>query len=175
MVKKIFVITSITVIMFLCIFSSSAESTDFKLMDTEPYIENETTKIIDHVVYRLCDYGNETHYDVYDWFDTVEAAKTVEEINIVSEIDGIKVKGIQCWLGYDPEVNSLNHRYWQNHNYSVKKVVIPNSVIRIGDGFFSVLDGIEELQIPESVKPNLSDIVSMASLLNSVNFSWVFF
>ena len=121
-------------------------------MDPEPYVEDKNTKIIDHVVYRLCDYGNETHYDVYDWFDTVEAANTVEEITIVSEIDGIKVKGIQCWLGYDPEIDSLNHRYWKNHNYSVKKVVIPDTITSIGDGFFSALDGIEELQIPASIK-----------------------
>ena len=170
MVKKMFVITSITVIMFLCIFSSSAESADFKLMDTEPYIENETTKIIDHVVYRLCDYGNETHYDVYDWFDTVEAAKTVEEINIVSEIDGIKVKGIQCWLCYDSENSTLNHRYWQNHNYSVKKVFIPATVTNIGDAFFSALDGVEELQIPASVTNGLDRRFMEMESLKEVTF-----
>lgn len=154
--KKILTLLSVITIALVCAISASAEETEqapYIFWDKEPYVENETTKIIDHVVYKLCnDYGREEyHYDVYDWFDTQEAAATVEEINIVSEIDDIKVKGIQCQATYDEQFNDIEHSYYKNHNYSVKKVTLPDSVNMIGSAFFSVLDGLEELILPANI------------------------
>lgn len=154
--KKLLTLLSVMTLALVCIFSVSAQETqqaEYIFWDKEPYVEDETTKIIDHVVYKLCnDYGREEyHYDVYDWFDTQEAAATVEEINIVSEIDGIKVKGIQCQATYDEQFNDIEHSYYKNHNYSVKKVTLPDSIEMIGAAFFSALDGLEELTLPAGI------------------------
>lgn len=154
--KKLLTLLSAMTLALVCIFSVSAQETqqaEYIFWDKEPYVEDETTKIIDHVVYKLCnDYGREEyHYDVYDWFDTQEVAATVEEINIVSEIDGIKVKGIQCQATYDEQFNDIEHSYYKNHNYSVKKVTLPDSIEMIGAAFFSALDGLEELTLPAGI------------------------
>ena len=155
--KKILMI--ITAFILSLVFTASAfaeetKTTKFVFWSKEPYTENETTKIIDHVVYRLCDEGDETHYDVYDWFDTQTAANTVEEINIIPEIDGIKVKSVQCLSQYKDEFQYKynKHEYYENHNYSVKKITIPDTITYIGAGFFSVFEAVEELVVPASVK-----------------------
>ena len=147
----------ITTVILALVFAGSAfaeesKTTGFSFWSKEPYVESETTKIIDHVVYRLCDNGGETHYDVYDWFDTQAAAKTVEEINIVPEIDGIKVKSVQCLSKYREEFQYNKRSYYENHNYSVKKITIPDTITYIGPGIFSVLESVEELVVPASVQ-----------------------
>ena len=140
MKKLLFLITTITIV-FVCIFSSSAESSNWV---DKTYVESNSTKIVDNVVYKLYNIGENKWYEVYDWFDTKENAETAQEINIVSEIDGIKVTAIRF--------NDEPIGYTDNHNYSVKKVTIPDSIKSIGNRFFSVLDGLEELTIPASVK-----------------------
>lgn len=150
--KKLLVLAMITIVAVISSFAVSAETAGFTFWSKEPYIETETTKIIDHVVYRLCDNGGETHYDVYDWFDTQAAAKTVEEINIVPEINGIKVTSVQCLSKYREEFQYNKRSYYENHNYSVKKVTIPDTIKYIGPGIFSVLESVEELVIPASVE-----------------------
>ena len=152
--KKLLLLISVLYFVILFTFSASATWYDWQPMDGAPYTEDETTKIIDHVVYKICETDAvNVHYDVYDFFDSKEAFETVEEINIVPEIDGIKVKGIQCNFIYD---DYLGHSYLYTdfHNYSVKKVTIPDTIEIIGDGFFSALDGLEELVVPASVDLN---------------------
>ena len=159
MLKKLSVLFSLTVLALLCSIGASAGF----LLDDKPYVEDEKTKIIDHVVYKLYEYpkGNR-YYEVYDWFDTYEASETVEEINIVPEIDGIKVTKIQNIEPLsDPE-------YWKNKNYSVKKVTIPDTITEIGSYFFSVLDGVEELTIPASVKKFTGDGISGSEMTTFV-------
>ena len=143
MKKILFLITTIT-IAFVCIFSSSAESAENFYWVDKTYVESNSIKIVDHVVYKLYNIGDSKWYEVYDWFDTKETAEIVEEINIVPEIDGIKVTAIRF--------NDEPLGYTDNHNYSVKKVTIPDSIKSIGNRFFSVLDGLEELAIPATVK-----------------------
>ena len=139
--KKLLVLFSlVAALVILCTFSTNAAFS----VEENRYVEDENTKIIDHVVYKLYNIGESKWYEVYDWFDTKESAETVEEINIVSEIDGIKVTAIR--------LNDEPVGYTDNHNYSVKKVTIPDSIKSIGNRFFSVLDGLEELTIPASVK-----------------------
>lgn len=155
--KKLLTILSVITLALVCTLSVSAkkaEQKDYIFWDKEPYVESETTKIIDHVVYKLCnDFGRkEYHYDVYDWFDTQQAASTVEEINIVSEIDGIKVESVQCRSRYTDEFQYRKHEYYENHNYSVKKITIPDTITYIGPGIFSVFESVEELVVPASVK-----------------------
>ena len=150
--KKLLLLLSIIGLICICSLSVSAEP--HPPIDGTPYVENETTKIIDHVVYRICEISaTDKHYDVYDWFDTYEAYKTVEEINIVPEIDGIRVKGIMCDYDYDDETG-YETPYIYFHNYSVKKVTIPDTIEKIGCGVFSGFDGLEELTIPASVDLN---------------------
>ena len=173
MKKLLLLITAVILALSFTIsaFAEEKENTEYIFWDKEPYTEDETTKIIDHVVYRLCNNGGETHYDVYDWFDTQEAANTVEEINIVSEIDGIKVMGIQCQATYDEQFNYIEHSYYKNHNYSVKKVTLPDSVDMIGSAFFSALDGLEELILPANIVGSGDrDFIEMESL-REVTFS----
>lgn len=152
--KKILTLLSVIAIALVCVFSVSAQETqqaEYIFWDKEPYVEDETTKIIDHVVYKLCnDYGREEyHYDVYDWFDTQEAAATVEEINIVSEIDGIKVTHINCLADpFDWESEYSDHRYWTNHNYTVKKITFPDTLKSIGLNYLSIFESVEELTLP---------------------------
>ena len=150
--KKLLLPISVFCFVILLTFGASATWYDWQPMDGAPYTEDETTKIIDHVVYKICETDAvNVHYDVYDFFDSKEAFETVEEINIVPEIDGIKVKGIQCNFIYDDYLGH-SHLYTDFHNYSVKKVTIPDTIEIIGDGFFSALDGLEELVVPASVK-----------------------
>ena len=139
--KKLLVLFSSIVLVVLCTFSANAAFS----FEENRYVEDENTKIIDHVVYELFKpyYGGEDYYGVAAWFDTYEASQTVEEINIVSEIDGIKVIGLRYYtsrVGY----------HWDN--YTVKKVNIPDTIKHIGLTCFSNLDGLEELTIPASVK-----------------------
>ena len=141
MTKKLSVLLSLIIFTILCTFCATAE--DFYWTD-KTYVESNSTKIVDNVVYKLYNIGDNKWYEVYDWFDTKASAETVEEINIVSEIDGIKVTAIR--------LNDEPVGYTDNHNYSVKKVTIPDSIKSIGNRFFSVLDGLEELTIPASVK-----------------------
>ena len=148
MKKLLLLITTIilAILFSVCAFAEADEAPSFVLWDSEPYAEDENTKIVDHVVYKLYEVDGEKYYEVYDWFDTIEAAQTVEAINIVPEIDGIKVKKIQT------ASDTKNGEYWKNHNYSVKSVTIPDTITEIGGGFFTVLEAVEELVIPASVK-----------------------
>lgn len=149
MKKKTMLTITVFMLMLFTVFSVSAVS---YTAGQRSYTEDKNIKIIDNVVYRLCNeksFGG-YFYEVYDWFATSEAAETVKEINIVSEIDGIKVKAVRydggaCTVHYQSECSD-------EHNYSVKKVTIPDTITYIGDGFFSVLDGVKELEIPASVK-----------------------
>ncbi|MBQ8502889.1 MAG: leucine-rich repeat domain-containing protein [Clostridia bacterium] len=144
MLKKISLLFSLAILTIMCSLGASA---GFAFVDEKPYVEDAKTKIIDHVVYKLIEpQKGEKYYMVYDWFDTEKASETVKEINIVPEIDGIKVTKIQNIKPLDgPE-------YWKNKNYSVKKVTIPDTITDIGSYFFSALDGVEELTVPASVK-----------------------
>ena len=150
--KKLLGLTMMIVLIVMCTFAASAESAEYTLWDKQPYLEDENTKIIDRVVYKLNEENGEKYYEVYDWFDTVEAADTVEEINILPEIDGIKVTKIKFYDKSHRTANIKANRYSGNHNYSVKKVTIPDTVTYIGAGFFSVLEAVEELVVPASVQ-----------------------
>ena len=148
--KKIILLLSVISLMLVLTFSASAEN-EFKTLDGKAYTEDENTKIIDGVVYRLCTSDKDKHYDVYDWFDSEETFESLEEINIVPEIDGTPVMGIMCKLVYNSNTG-FNHNYADvYHNYSVKKITIPDTIKKIGDGAFSIFDGLEELVVPASV------------------------
>ena len=145
MLKKISLLFSLAILTMICAFSANA---GFLLSDEQVCVDVKDTKTVDHVVYRLCETSDgEKYYEVHDWFDTKKASETAEEINIVSEIDGIKVTKIQTAINV-----FISDDYWKNKNYSVKKVTIPDTITDIGSYFFSVLDGLEELTIPASVK-----------------------
>ena len=148
MKKLLLLITAVILALSFTVsaFAEEKENTEYIFWDKEPYTEDETTKIIDHVVYKLCETEDEKYYEVYDWFDTIEATKTVEAINIAPEIDGIRVEKIQS------AQISKNEEYRNNHNYIVKSVTIPDTITEIGGGFFTVLDAVEELVIPASVE-----------------------
>ena len=139
--KKILVLFSLIVLIVLCTFSANAAFS----VEENRYVEDENTKIIDHVVYELFTpyYGGEAYYGVAAWFDTYEASQTVEEINIVSEIDGIEVTGLRHYT-------SRGGYHWVN--YTAKKINIPDTIKYLGLTCFSNLDGVEELTIPASVK-----------------------
>ena len=152
--KKILLLLSVISLALVLTFSVSAEN-EFTTLDGKAYTEDENTKIIDGVVYRLCTSDGGKHYDVYDWFDSAETFETLEEINIASKIEGTPVEGIMCSLTYDSS-KGFNHDYVDvYHNYSVKKITIPDTIKKIGDGAFSIFDGLEELVVPASV--NLKD------------------
>ena len=169
MMKKILLLISVIALMSIYPLSASSQYYEFRTLDGKDYVEDENTKIIDHVVYRLCTSSRDEHYDVYDWFDSKETFETLEEINIVPEIDGIKVKGIMCRLFYDDETG-FNHNYvGYYHNYSVKKITIPDTIEKIGGGVFAIFDGLEELAVPASVNFDdsyhcLDDIESLKNL-----------
>lgn len=132
--KKLLILFSSIVLVVLCTFSANAGFS----VEENRYVEDENTKIIDHVVYKL----SGSTYGVLSWFDSFEASQTVEEINIVPEIDGIKVTKLRYY--------TRGEYNWEN--YSVKKITIPDTIKYIGLTCFSALDGLEELTIPASVK-----------------------
>ena len=150
--KKLLIL--VTILILALVFTVSAfaqekENTEYIFWDKEPYTENETTKIIDHVVYRLCTEDGDKQYEVYDWFDSQDAANTVEEINIVSEIDGIRVTHVNCQVDpFDWESEYSSHRYWTNHNYTVKKITFPDTIESIGLNCLSIFESVEELVLP---------------------------
>lgn len=172
MLKKLSVIFSLVILAILCTSSANAGF----LVDDKPYTEDAETEIVDHVVYKLQkDSKGNKYYEVYDWFDTYKASETVKEINIVSKINGIKVTAINTY-GID---EYRSDGYWKNKNYSVKKVTIPDTVTEIGYYFFSVLDGVEELTIPASVKTfkhsSKADIGEMHTFVGMENLKKVTF
>lgn len=164
MKKKLLLILSMVFITLCCVFGVSAEpEIKSPLVEQRPYTENGEFKIVDNVVYKLYEdyrgYFGGKFYEVYDWFATPEAAKTATEINIVPEIDGIKVRAIK----FDTSAADNFNNNKVEHNYSVKKVTIPDTILYIGIEFFTILDGVEELVIPSSLKdmglmPNFHNI-----------------
>ena len=150
--KKLLLLVTILILALVftvSVFAQEKENTEYIFWDKEPYTENETTKIIDHVVYRLCTEDGDKQYEVYDWFDSQDAANTVEEINIASEIDGIRVTHVNCQVDpFDWESEYSDHRYWTNHNYTVKKITFPDTIESIGLNCLSIFESVEELQLP---------------------------
>ena len=149
--KKLLHILSVVMLVACCALIAGAQG-ESSLTEQRPYKENEKIKIIDNVVYQLCEdkaLGGK-FYEVYDWFATPEAADNTAEINIVPEIGGIKVKAVK--QDGDSYSDYYIPDYGTEHNYSVKRVTLPDTVEYIGNGLFSILDGVEELVIPASVR-----------------------
>ncbi|MGN1418396.1 MAG: leucine-rich repeat domain-containing protein [Acutalibacteraceae bacterium] len=104
--------------------------------------ENDTTKIIDNVVYTLSNdkKGNACYYvSEFGYSDQVAAKMT--EINIASEIDGIPVTKIDTY-----GQNSQKFKY-----PLVEKIVIPESVTEIGESAFRGLTAIKSIDLPDNL------------------------
>ncbi len=123
-------------VIFIAIFGFFA----FSLSDAQirDYSESDELKIVKDVVYSL-DKEDGSFY-VSDFFSTDELAETATKITIVSEIDGIPVKGIRT--------DDL-----MSDSYGVADTVkIPEGIEYIGENAFSALDGVKKIELPETVK-----------------------
>ena len=143
MKKKLLFILSVMLIAVCCAFGVSARA------EHRPYTEDEGYKIVDNVVYvqQYNKKSKEKFYSVVDYFATEEAAEKAKKITIASKIDGIPVKEIKV---FNDELSFIEEYFMESYP-NVKSVSIPNTVVKIGRGAFSTLDGVKEITLPNSV------------------------
>lgn len=133
--KKIFVLLSVTA-MFLA-FAVSASAAEERV-------------VIDNVVYELTEdktYGQ--HYAVRDFMEDEALAETTTKINIVDEIDGIEVMGINT--NYSDNEDFASYEYTQQYP-SVKKISMPTTIKYLGDYAFTFFPSVEKLQLPAELE-----------------------
>ena len=143
MKRKLLFVLSVMLITVCCAFGVSARA------ECRPYTENEGYKIVDNVVY-LQEYNKkskEKFYSVVDYFATEEASENTKKITIASKIDGIPVKEIKV---FNDDLSFIEEYFLESYP-NVKSITIPNTVVKIGRGAFSVLDGVKEIALPDSV------------------------
>ena len=138
MKKQLLFISLIVMLLCVCCFYSSC------LHATEQVYE---IRIEDHVVYALIPgSGSETadvHYDIVSFFDSEDAMAGVTEITIPAEIDGIPVTTINA--------RSYNDYVPSYHASEVEKIVLPDSIVTIGQYAFNSLHKLKEIEIPKAV------------------------
>ncbi len=133
--KKIFVLLSVTA-MFLA-FAVSASAAEEQV-------------VIDNVVYELTEhktYGQ--HYAVRDFISDETLAETTAKINIVDEIDGIEVLGINT--NFSNCEDFASYEYTQEYP-AVKRISIPSTIRYIGAYAFTFFPSVEKLQLPAELE-----------------------
>lgn len=143
MKKLLAVMSALTLVFTLAVcFSVSADN------------EKESRVVINNVVYELKttkysgkDYGE--HYVVKDFFEDESLAETTVKINIVDEINGVEVKGI------DANKSDYDDRYmpiYKQQYSSVKEINMPNTIKYIGDYSFIYFPSVEQLYLSQELE-----------------------
>ena len=114
----------------------------------------------DHVVYELEEAGKnrEAHYAVRSFFDSKEAAESVTNLSVLSEIDGIPVTEIAI------DVNLL----FGKTAYAVETIALPDSITSISRGAFQGMAKLKEIRIPQGVEEIGNDTFSGCAALKTV-------
>lgn len=146
MFKKIFVIISI--ITLFAFVPAMAASPYYHDTGIEYDDSNDHIKIVDNVVYELCDrgeYEKSPEYSVIEFGATKEIRKKMTEIVIREEIDGIPVREIYG----EPDKDCVNPTAIYPN---VSKITIPDSIVRIGRMSFSGLINIKKIDLTAGLK-----------------------
>ena len=129
-------------------------------------IKYDGTIVVNHIKYeKIIETDRNTketkaHYSVVSLFDSNEAKKTVKEINIPSEINGIPVTEFQS-----------HYEDWPNHRYAiVEKITLPATITTIGSAAFINLIKLKEINLPESVETIESNAFNGCFSLESIVF-----
>ncbi len=157
--KKVLFLFLALLLLFVCALCVCAAPAD------RPYQEDETTRIVDGVVYKENSLSvwsadgkilkaNDPSWTVVDYFATDEIAKTATAIHIAPEIDGKPVTGIERHAG---------DLYKEGTYLNVTEITLPNTLRWLGDSCFSALDGVKKLVIPVSVHNGVDNIETGAS------------
>lgn len=127
------------------------------------------TEVIDHVVYKKITENDKksnksiTYYSVSSLFDSDDSKKTVKEINIAREINGIPVIKFESFV-YD------YNEFPDYENAIVEKISLPNTIKIIDSSAFALLKNLKSINIPESVEYIGSDAFYNCSSLESIVF-----
>ncbi len=135
--KKLITLLSMLAIMFALAICFSASAAEEKV-------------VIDNVVYELTNhktYGQ--HYVVKDFVDDEALAETTTKINIVDEIDGIEVIGINTNMS---ACEDYAESIYEEQYPSVKKISMPTTIKYIGAYAFSFFPSVEKIQMPAELE-----------------------
>ena len=136
--KKIISLLLVLILMLSCgVCALASEEKPYE----RPYLEKDGFKIVNNVVYEK----SGKSYKVIDFFATEEAAKTSTKIVIVSKIDSLPVTSIECY-------DTKNEFTRDIPNTTVKEIVLPDTIKRIGGETFCGFEAVEKLNIPKSLK-----------------------
>ena len=137
--KKIISLLLVMILMLSCgICALASEEKPYE----RPYLEKDGFKIVNNVVYEK----SGKSYKVIDFFATEEAAKTSTKIVIVSKIDSLPVTSIEC---YDTQEDWFTREI---PNTTVKEIVLPDTIKKIGENSFFGFTAVKKLNIPKSLK-----------------------
>ena len=139
--KKIISLLLVMILMLSCgVCASASEEPDFT---TREYWKQQGCIILNNVVYRK----DKKSCTVKEFFTTDEAGNYIKELVIAEKIDGLPVTKIEFddvdEDGYYRDIKDLT---------KIKKIVLPDTIKRIGGETFCGFEAVEKLNIPKSLK-----------------------
>ena len=105
--------------------------------------ENSDLKVVNNVIYKLSENGE--YYSVEYLFDKVGTANYATEVNVVDYINDIPVTVVNDCLKL-----RRNEQYYYGQN--LKKIILPNTITKIGREAFAYLPNLEEINLPDSIE-----------------------
>ena len=142
--------------------------------------------IKDHIVYELIEreYPQKAYYNVCAFFDSQEAFETTREIRIASEIDGTPVRKIETQYKYEfggefeyralfplsQDISTEKAKVYDlGENTTLKRIVLPNGIKKIGVATFRNLKALEEIRLPQSLVSIGNDAFSNCIALQKID------
>lgn len=158
----------ITVILTVCIIASFTAYADLK---DRPWTENDSVRVINHVVYRL----DGEHWEVADFFDTAEAAldESIIKIKVEESIDGKPVTEIQNMKYYYVNEEYSNSSkpvkmVYTDENEFVTEIELPETITVICHDAFNGFRSLKKINIPKGIKKIGANAFDYCSSLESL-------
>ena len=129
------------ILMLSCgVCASASEEPEFA---SREYWKKRGRTIVNNVVYKK----DKNSYTAIDFLDTDESGNFVKEIVITDKIDGLPVTKIEC-LDVSEDVYFRDAK----NTKSVKKIVLSDTIKRIGAETFVGYDSVETIRLSNSLK-----------------------
>ena len=167
--NRLNILTALFSIMMIALFSLSANA--YISLD-----EDDLTKTVDNVKYHMFESNGEKKAIAYDFV----ADEEITELNILSEVDGYKVTGVEAITleGEFPNVSAVtigeNVEYIDYRAFSdmdaLVKVTLPSTLTRIEEDAFYSCDNLIEINL-DNVKFIGTSAFSRCANLKGVNFT----